>query len=141
MIPKATQLNCGNLPANSTLNPKASTMTRDKKIDYIEFKATDLAATKHFYTAIFGWQFTDYGPTYTSFTDGRIYGGFELGAITPGAGPLIVIFVDDLNATLGQVRAQGGIITKEIFTFPGGARFEFTDPNGNALAAWLEAAE
>ena len=47
---------------------------QDRRIDYIEFAATDLPETKRFYTAVFGWSFTDYGPTYTSFVDGRLAG-------------------------------------------------------------------
>jgi hypothetical protein len=29
-------------------------------------------------------------------------------------------------------------ISKEIFEFPGGRRFEFTDPSGNELAVWSD---
>ena len=47
------------------------------KIDYIEFQAADIAATKKFFEQLFGWKFTDYGPDYTSFEDGRIAGGFS----------------------------------------------------------------
>src|ERR1700737_1576347 len=47
------------------------------KIDYIEFQAADIAATKKFFEQLFGWKFTDYGPDYTSFADGRIAGGFS----------------------------------------------------------------
>lgn len=32
------------------------------RIDYIEFPATDIAATKQFYSKLFGWRFEDYGP-------------------------------------------------------------------------------
>ena len=44
------------------------------RIDYIEFPATDIAATKRFYNQVFGWEFEDYGPDYTSFKDGRLAG-------------------------------------------------------------------
>jgi predicted enzyme related to lactoylglutathione lyase len=37
-------------------------MREDGKIDYIEWPAGDLPATKAFYTAAFGWSFVDYGP-------------------------------------------------------------------------------
>ena len=32
----------------------------------------------------------------------------------------------------------GGIISKEIFAFPGGHRFHFIDPSGNELAVWSD---
>ena len=78
------------------------------------------------------------GPEYTSFKDGRMAGGFSLGPVSPGSGPLIVIYVDDLQATQMQIRNAGGKITKDIFSFPGGSRFHFADPAGNELAAWTE---
>ncbi len=38
-------------------------MTRaHEKLNYVEFAARDLAATKAFFQAAFGWQFADYGP-------------------------------------------------------------------------------
>ena len=113
-------------------------MTRDRKIDYIEFHATDISVIKQFYSQVFGWQFEDYGPDYASFKDGRIAGGFVKGSPSPGGGPLIVIFVDDLTAAEVRVKDAGGKISKETFSFPGGSRFHFTDPSGNELSAWHE---
>ena len=46
------------------------------KIDYVEFQGKDIDGTKKFFEELFGWKFTDYGPDYTSFEDGRIAGGF-----------------------------------------------------------------
>ncbi len=113
-------------------------MNRNHTIDYVEFHASDLAAVRQFYNHVFGWEFEDYGPDYTSFKDGRLAGGFALGPVSPGAGPLVVIYVDDLQATEKQIMDAGGKITKQIFSFPGGLRFHFSDPSGNELAAWCE---
>jgi predicted enzyme related to lactoylglutathione lyase len=52
------------------------TKSNEAKIDYIELPAKDLIQTKAFYEQVFGWKFTDYGPDYTSFEDGRLAGGF-----------------------------------------------------------------
>ena len=38
------------------------TQSRHNTVDYIEFPATDITATKAFYTKAFGWNFVDYGP-------------------------------------------------------------------------------
>ncbi len=108
------------------------------RIDYIEFPAADIEATKAFYSGVFGWKFTDYGPDYTSFEDGRIAGGFTTDLKAPAAGTLIVIFSTDLAASEAAVAAAGGVIVKPVFEFPGGRRFHFTDPNGNELAVWAE---
>jgi predicted enzyme related to lactoylglutathione lyase len=110
----------------------------DRRIDYIEFPATNIADTKRFYSDVFGWTFTDYGPNYTSFNDGRLGGGFTTGATTASAGVLIVLYAIELDAMRGKVAQQGGRITKEIFEFPGGRRFHFADPNGNELAVWSD---
>lgn len=111
------------------------------RIDYIEFPAIDLAKTKAFYQRVFNWKFTDYGPDYSSFEDGRIAGGFRSDdeATEPThEGVLVVIFADALEATLKAVADAGGVIVKPIFEFPGGRRFHFTDPSGNELAVWSD---
>ena len=105
-------------------------------INYIEFFATDLAATKKFYTSVFGWEFVDYGPDYACFQKAGLDGGFTKGVPAKGAGALAVIHVDDLQAAYAKVKAAGGTIVKEIFSFPGGSRFHFADPSGNELAVW-----
>lgn len=113
-------------------------MAHEGRIDYIEFPAADLAAVKAFYSGLFAWKFTDYGPDYTSFEDGRIAGGFaRQNAVAHGA-PLVVIYSADLEGMESKVRAAGGKIVKEIFSFPGGRRFHFTDPSGNELSVWSD---
>src|SRR5271169_943013 len=69
------------------------------RIDYIEFPATDVAKTKTFYELVFGWKFTDYGPDYTSFEDGRMAGGFTKEGNVAHGGPLVVLYASDLAAT------------------------------------------
>lgn len=110
----------------------------NNQIDYIEFPAKDLVKIKHFYSQTFGWKFTDYGEDYTSFEDGRISGGFSTDIKAKAGVPLIVIYSDDLEEMEQTVVQNGGEITKEIFDFPGGRRFHFTDPDGNELAVWSD---
>lgn len=107
-------------------------------ISYIEFKAHDLEQIKAFYNSLFGWNFTDYGPTYTSFSESGVEGGFEKaeGPIMNGA--LVVLYDTDLESLITKVVDAGGLISKEIFSFPGGRRFHFTDPSGNELAVWSD---
>src|ERR1700681_4279511 len=90
------------------------------RIDYIEFPANDIAATKRFYGEVFGWKFEDYGPDYTSFQDGRLAGGFwKATAVKPG-GALVVIYASELEAAEAKLKAAGGAIVKPAFSFPGG---------------------
>jgi len=111
-------------------------------MDYIEFPATNVEATKRFYHEVCGWDFKDWGPGYTSFHDGRIAGGFTTDAqVASGSkttGVLVVLYAKDLNETYNKVKSAGGRIVRETFEFPGGRRFHFADPNGNELAVWSE---
>ena len=110
----------------------------DRRIDYLELPATDVATTKRFYETAFGWQFTDYGPDYTSFVDGRLAGGLRRADGTVRGGALIVIFAVDLADAERRERDAGGTIVTPPFSFPGGRRFHFTDPSGNELAVWTD---
>jgi predicted enzyme related to lactoylglutathione lyase len=110
----------------------------DRSINYIEFMVSDMARTKAFYSAAFGWTYTDYGPAYAEFTDGTMKGGFDASGTPNPGGPLVVLYGDDLNALQDVVKAAGGKIVRPIFDFPGGQRFHFTDPDGYELAIWSE---
>ncbi len=108
-------------------------------IDYIEISVTDMAESKRFYEAAFGWKFNDYGPEYAGIQkqDGEA-GGLRLEPQVSGGGPLVILYSNDLTTTLEKVREAGGRIVKEPFAFPGGRRFQFEDPSGNELAVWSE---
>lgn len=113
----------------------------DQKIDYVEFAAADFDAIQAFYEKAFGWEFTDYGPEYRAFTDGKLDGGFRRAdtcASTENGSALVVLFAKDLESTRDNVAASGGTIVQDIFSFPGGRRFQFTDPHGNELAVWSD---
>ena len=115
-------------------------MREDGKIDYVELPGGELLPTKRFYEAAFGWTFTDFGPQYCEFQDGRLTGGFTTTApVNASGGPLVILFADDLEAALGRVEKAGGTIAKPIFDFPGGRRFQFADPDGYELAVWSAA--
>ena len=107
-------------------------------MDYVEFSVKFIARSKTFYASVFGWAFTDYGPTYTSFTAASVGGGFTADGSPHAGGPLMVFYVEDLDTTLARVKAAGGVIVKPPFTFPGGRRFQFRDPDGYEIAAWSE---
>ncbi len=110
-------------------------MRQDGKIDYVEFPSADMGPTQAFYREALGWSFVDYGPTYASFAEG-MDGGFDADAAEQAKAALVVIYAEDLEATLAKVRAAGGEVVKPIFAFPGGRRFHFRDPSGNELAVY-----
>lgn len=109
---------------------------QDRQIDNIEFNVGDIARSKAFYGAAFGWTFVDYGPRYTEFSDGRISGGFTTGEPVRPGGPLVILYADDLVQTQRCLEAAGATISREAFSFPGGRRFHFIDPDGYELAVW-----
>ncbi len=111
---------------------------QNNHITYIEFKAKDLEAIKKFYSTCFKWEFTDYGPTYTSFAESGVFGGFGHTDDDIVNGVLVVLYHKNLDEIRGKVLGAGGKISKEIFSFPGGRRFQFLDPSGNELAVWSE---
>lgn len=111
---------------------------KDNHIDYVEFKAKDLEAIKTFYVQSFNWSFTDYGPTYTAFSDSGLQGGFEKSDAEIVNGALVVLFHKNLEVIKNKIVEAGGEISKDIFSFPGGHRFHFKDPAGNELAVWSD---
>lgn len=132
-----------NIPLNLCNNPKHMTHTDPQKklkheqIQYLEFLSADIKQVKKFYTEAFGWTFTDYGPEYSAFEGDYVDGGFTLGKPVKGS-ILVVIYSEDIETTRQKVITAGGIIVKDIFSFPGGRRFHFRDPDGNEIAVWSE---
>ena len=108
----------------------------NNRVDYIELNVADIQRSKAFYGTAFGWSFTDFGPTYCEFADGRLTGGFTTNGLPRPGGPLVILYANDLPAVQHRVETAGGRITKPIFSFPGGQRFHFLDPDGYELAVW-----
>lgn len=107
-------------------------------IDNIEFNVTDIARSRAFYAAAFGWRFKDYGPNYCEFSDGRLKGGLaKADAANPG-GPLVILYADDLEEAQRRLEEAGARIVQPNVTFPGGRRLHFLDPDGYELAVWSE---
>lgn len=112
-----------------------------EKINYLEFPSRDLGKTKAFFTEALGWEFTDYGPEYAAFANAGIDGGFYLTdkiISTDNGSALVVFYSENLGQTQANLLAAGGQILKPVFSFPGGRRFHFADPNGNEFAVWSD---
>lgn len=116
-------------------------MKETGKINYIEMPSRNLEATKAFFTSAFGWSFVDYGTEYVAIENAGLDGGFyksDLIASPENGSVLVVLYSSELEATLEDVISAGGKVVKDIFDFPGGRRFDFTDPSGNEFAVWSE---
>ena len=120
---------------------KGIKMREHEKISYVEFPSKDLEVTKKFFTTVFGWSFKDYGSEYTDFSNEGLNGGFyksDQNVSTDKGSALIVFYSKALEETQSKIEHAGGKIIKPVFTFPGGRRFHFTDPNGNEYAVWSD---
>ncbi|MFA3791183.1 VOC family protein [Aliiglaciecola sp. SL4] len=116
-------------------------MNIHEKLNYVEFAAKDLEATKRFFQSVFNWKFVDYGPDYTSFSDQGLDGGFYKAKtcnISEKGGALLVFYSANIEATLDKITEHNGVIVRPIFVFPGGRRFHFIEPSGNEFAVWSE---
>lgn len=120
---------------------KGKAMNNHEKLNYVEFPARDLSASKRFFSSVFGWDFVDYGPDYAAFTGQGLDGGFfqsDQASHTDSGGALLVFYSSNIGQTLAKVQQHGGQINRPIFDFPGGCRFHFIDPSGNEFAVWSE---
>jgi predicted enzyme related to lactoylglutathione lyase len=108
-------------------------------LSYVELTVDDMAAAQAFYSSAFGWEFNDYGPDYAGVRapegDDEV-GGLAAGPRPSPGGPLCLFRSTDLEATDAAVRTAGGTVVAEIYDYPGGRRFEFTDPAGNRLGVF-----
>ena len=116
-------------------------MNEHEKINYVEFPATDLSTVKAFFSEVFDWSFTDYGPEYSAFSNAGLDGGFYQSSMNAEAGKgsaLIIFYSRELERTQTKIELAGGSIIKPVFAFPGGRRLHFTDTNGNEYAVWSD---
>lgn len=114
-------------------------MVTHNKIDLIEFpvKSTQqLKQTKDFFSNVFGWKYNDWGDDYSDTPDSGANSGVN--SDRGASMPLVVIYSSNLEKTKELVIKNGGKIIADIYSFPGGRRFHFTEPNGNELAVWSE---
>ena len=69
------------------------------KINYLEFPARDMAATKKFFSEVFSWSFEDYGPEYMAFSNAGIDGG---------------LYLSDLSSKTATVAALVGFYSRDL---------------------------
>lgn len=112
-----------------------------EKINYVELPASDFEATRAFFGKVFGWTFKAWGEEYLAFHNAGLDGGFyrsKLQSTTANGAALVVFYSERLEETQAKIEQAGGKIVLEIFDFPGGRRFHFSDPNGNEFSVWSD---
>lgn len=109
-------------------------------LDYVELPVGALGAEAEFYRKAFGWEFTSYGPAYAAHERDACQLGLD-GGEERTRGILPIIRTENLEEARKAVLAAGGKLTLDIFEFPGGRRFHFTDPEGWELGVYEVAQE
>jgi predicted enzyme related to lactoylglutathione lyase len=120
------------------------------KVVHFEIPADDVARARAFYREAFGWQVNevpgmDYTLVSTTETDevttpGAINGGL-MARQGPITAPVITIETEDIDATLQLVEKLGGAVTlPRMAVGEMGFAAYFTDPEGNVVGLWENAA-
>ncbi|UOE49634.1 VOC family protein [Mucilaginibacter sp. SMC90] len=104
------------------------------KICYIEIPANDISVSSKFFETVFGWHIRTNNEGFASFDDGvgEVSGTWVTGRKPMvKAGLLISIMVDDAEATIKLIEANGGTIVQPIGKDLPEITAHFTDPAGN----------
>jgi predicted enzyme related to lactoylglutathione lyase len=107
------------------------------RISYVELPVKGTGPVRDFYAQAFGWGFTDFGPDYAATTGGDVDLGLNGSDDQPIDAVLVLVEVQDLEASLAKVEAAGGEVVVPVFAYPGGRRFHFRDPAGNVLGVFV----
>ena len=115
-------------------------MNKENHLDYLELPApgSAFAETKAFYESAFGWKYQLWAEEYADTASSGVSTGINGDASHHTRAPLPVIYTADLENARRRCLEAGARLTRDIFSFPGGRRFHFTDPAGNELAVWSD---
>jgi uncharacterized protein len=108
------------------------------KLAYVELAVKDSEASAAFFESVFGWELARYGPSYAGTVKEPTELGLQADVTEQSEAPLAGIQVEDLEAAQAAVEAAGGVISRSIFSYPGGRRFHFREPGGNELAIFVQ---
>jgi predicted enzyme related to lactoylglutathione lyase len=111
------------------------------KICYIEIPASDIERSADFYTKVFGWATRKRGNGQLVFDDttGQVSGTWVTGRPpSPAPGLLVYIMVDDMNATIDTITANGGEIVQPVGADAPEITARFRDPGGNVVGLYQQ---
>lgn len=123
------------------------------RIVHFELPFDDEARARTFYGEMFGWDLQSYpGMDYTLVSTGPSgdRGPTEPGFINGGmarrsehfTAPTVVVDVDDIDTTLGEVESRGGtVLSGKSQVGEMGWSAYFRDPEGNVVGLWQTARE
>jgi hypothetical protein len=103
--------------------------------------STDIKQSASFYKAVFGWNVRQRGDGATAFDDtvGEVSGAWVLNRKPmTEVGLLFYIMVDDIDASIQKVIANGGKIIQPVGMDAPEITARFTDPAGNIIGLYQE---
>ena len=110
------------------------------KVSYMQIPAVDGVELAKFYQKVFGWELRgDDNPDHRSFSDasGELLGAFITGlGANENPGVLPYLSVDDVDAALASITAEGGVIVKPVYEEGHLKVATFRDPQGNVIGIW-----
>src|SRR3954449_7633386 len=92
------------------------------RLNYVELPVAEIGPAKAFYEAAFGWDLTDFGPTYAATLSGDTDIGLQADAAEATRAPLPVIDVENLEAALAARGPPPRIRRRNPGSRPGGGR-------------------
>ena len=109
---------------------------------WVDYGAADLDATKDFYTALLGWQYTGGEPEFGGYLTATVQGEMAAG-LGPQQDPddpprwTTYFAADDAAATAAKIREAGGtVIVEPMEVGPMGTMVIALDPQGNPFGLW-----
>ena len=111
------------------------------KVCYIEIPAVDIDRSISFYQGVFGWNIRTRSDGRKAFDDsvGGVSGAWVKGrSPMRDVGLLVYIMVDDAEAAVKAVKANGGEIVQPIGVDAPEITARFRDPGGNILGIYQE---
>ena len=102
------------------------------QLGYLQIPAVDVPVSTAFYATLFGWEVESGATGFTA--PGLIGQFFSDHAASPGAGPLLWITVDDMDAALAAAPENGGeVLSPPEEDGPNRTLATIADPAGNTL--------
>ena len=129
-------------------------LARHGKVAYIEIPARDPITSAVFYEAVFGWTLSppdgervthtlgprDNARVPFSDTPSGLIGAFVAERGPSADGPVLHIYVEDIEEILREIEARGCDVVEPIHAEEGIRKGRFRDPGGNVVGIW-EAAQ
>ncbi len=111
-----------------------------KPVVHFDIGCRDLAQTESFYTQLFDWTSSDYGPISKKIatgSDSGINGHLTALGHEPHNYVMVYVEVDDIKEHLERAAELGGSVVIPETEIPGGGRFAwFNDPDGNTIGLY-----